>query len=233
MTAMISTDRRTSAGWLRSSGTAATSLFVALAVALGYLLMSVPNVELLTFTVFASGVALGRWRGALVGALAMAIYSGINPLGSGLALPTLFAAQVVASAAIGLAGGVAAPMWRSISMYPARRTFGGRFPGADEVPIAGRGGRVWRALIAGATGLVLTLVYQLAVIVGVAAASPEFRTGVAAMLVSNALFLCVHTVSNTVLFAVLAPAVLPRVIRFSGIAGSTGHDRPVVGTEER
>jgi hypothetical protein len=229
---MSSTDGGRRAGWLRSSGTAEASLFVALAVALGYLLVSVPNVELITFTVFASGVALGLWRGALVGAVSMAIYSGANPVGSGLALPTLFTAQVIASAAVGLAGGLASPFWRSLAR--ARRVGGPGDGDTEAAPGRARAaGRAWRSLVAGATGLVLTLVYQLAVIAGVAAASPEFRTGAAAMLVSNALFFAVHLVSNTVIFAVLAPAVLPKVIGFSRSGGSGGGTRPAPESEGR
>jgi hypothetical protein len=175
------------------SETATTAIFVALAAALGFLLLSVPNVELVTFTVFASGVVLGRWRGALVGALAMAIYSGANPYGSGLGAPTMFAAQVAASAFSGLMGGVTARLWR------------GRPSGPAVLPF-----------IAGAIGLALTVVYQVAVIVGLAVMSPEFRTGALAVLVSNAFFSVVHLVSNTIVFAVLAPTVLPRVVRLAG-----------------
>lgn len=229
---MTSTDRGRRADWLRSSGTAEAALFVALAVALGYLLVSVPNVELITFTMFASGVALGRWRGALVGAVSMAIYSGANPVGSGLALPTLFTAQVAASAAIGLAGGVASPLWRSFAGLPRGRDAGGSAP--DAAPArAPAAGRAWRSLVAGATGLVLTLIYQLAVIAGVAAASPEFRTGAAAMLVSNALFFAIHLVSNTVVFAVLAPAVLPKVIGLSRSRSPFEGARRAPGSEGR
>jgi len=175
-----------------TSETAATAIFVALAAALGFLLLSVPNVELVTFTVFAAGVALGRWRGALVGALAMAIYSGANPYGSGLGVPTMFAAQVATSAFSGLMGGVTAPLWRD------------RPVGMRALPF-----------IAGGTGLALTTVYQAGVIVGLAVMSPEFRTGALAVLLSNAFFTGVHLVSNTIVFAVLAPTVLPRVVRLA------------------
>ena len=182
---------------MRTPATAATALFAALAVALGYLLISVPNVELLSFTVFASGVILGRLRGALVGALAMAIYSALNPAGSGLGIPTLYVAQIAATAVIGMAGGVSAPLWRN-------------------------GGGLSLALVSGGTGLVLTALYQSAVILGLAAASPEFRTGAMAVLVSNAFFSLVHLFSNTAIFAVLAPVVLPRAIGMFGTAVRRG-----------
>lgn len=209
-----STSPRDSGRALWASETAATAIFVALAAALGFLLLSVPNVELVTFTVFASGVVLGRWRGALVGALAMAIYSGANPHGSGLGIPTMFAAQLVASAFAGLMGGVTAPLWRG------RAVPGTPDPGErHDAPSTGRtvAGRRGLPLVAGGLGLALAAVYQVAVIVGFAVMSPEFRTGALAVLLSNAFFSSVHLLSNTVVFAVLAPTVLPRVVRLAGL----------------
>jgi hypothetical protein len=191
-----STDTGSSARTLWTSETAATAIFIALAAALGFLLLSVPNVELVTFTVFASGVVLGRARGALVGALAMAIYSGFNPYGSGLGIPTMFAAQLAASAFAGLMGGITARLWRGLPQVAGRRGL---------------------PLLAGGIGLALTAVYQAAVIVGLAVMSPEFRTGALAVLLSNAFFSSVHLVSNTIVFAVLAPTVLPKILRLAGL----------------
>lgn len=175
---------------LRTSRVALTAVFVALAAALGFLLVSVPNVELVTFTVFAAGAVLGRSGGALVGALAFATFSGLNPHGSGLGFPPLYVAQIAASAAAGFAGGASAPLWR-----------GGGPPR----------GPVFLALAGGGFGLGLTVVYQGAVIIGLAVASPELRVGFLAAVVSNAFFSTVHILSNTVLFAILVPAVLPRL----------------------
>ncbi len=208
-----STDPGSSARALWTSETATTAIFVALAAALGFLLLSVPNVELVTFTVFASGVVLGRCRGALVGALAMAIYSGFNPYGSGLGVPTMFLAQLAASAFAGLMGGITARLWRGRAA--------GRVTGSGErfdSPSTGRDVAGWRGLplVAGGIGLALTAVYQVAVIVGLAVMSPEFRTGALAVLISNAFFSSVHLVSNTIVFAVLAPTVLPKILRLAG-----------------
>jgi len=175
-----------------TSRVALTAIFVALASALGFLLVSVPNVELITFTIFASGSVLGRPRGMLVGALAFAIFSGLNPHGSGAAIPPLYVAQISAAALAGLAGGVSARLWRAEG---DRR----RLPGL--------------AVAGGAFGLGLTVVYQGAVILGLAIASPELRTGVIAAIASNAFFSLLHVLSNTILFAVLASTVLPRLAR--------------------
>ena len=189
------------------------AIFVALAAALGFLLLSVPNVELVTFTIFASGVVLGRWRGALVGAVAMAIYSAANPYGSGLGVPTMFAAQLAASAFAGAMGGVAAPLFR---VRGEKRTSGPAAPydaRAAGLSVTGRRGL---PVLAGGIGFALTVVYQTGVIVGLAAMSPEFRTGALSVLISNAFFSGVHLVSNTIVFAVLAPTVLPKVVRLAG-----------------
>ena len=175
---------------LRTSRVALTAVFIALATALGYLLVSVPNVELITFTVFAAGAVLGRSGGALVGALAFAIFSGMNPHGSGVAYPPLYVAQIAAAAVAGVTGGASAGLWRPDG-------------GARRLPFL--------ALVGGGFGLLLTILYQGAVIIGLAIASPEIRVGFLAAVVSNAFFSTVHVVSNTVLFAILAPAVLPRL----------------------
>ena len=193
MNAIVSTDpgrQRPRRSLARSVATPA--IFVALAVALGHLLAYVPNVELITFTVFAAGVALGRWRGAVVGAAAMAIYSGLSPFGSGLAVPPLFAAQIAATALAGFAGGATAGMW------------------------SGGGGRRWLRAASGASlGLAVTLVYQCAVIGGLAVATPEFRTGVLAAIAANAFFSGVHLLANAIVFSVLGPTVLPRLGRLA------------------
>jgi S1-C subfamily serine protease len=165
------------------------AVFAGLAAALGYVLSWIPNVELLTFTVFAAGVALGAWRGAAVGALAMAIYSGANPHGSGLAIPPLYAGQVLGAAFAGVLGGASGRLWSG----PRRLA-----------PATG-------ALAGAALGLAVTFVYQALVVAGLAASLPEARSGLLAALASNALFSLVHLASNTVVFAVLAPVVLPRL----------------------
>lgn len=166
------------------------AIFAALAAALGFLLIHVPNVELLTFTVFAAGVLLGRLKGAVTGALAMALYSGANPYGSGAAIPTLFIAQVCATALAGFVGGAASALWRE---------------GTVGLPL--------RIVSSALTGFMLTVIYQVAVVVGISAMSPDFRTSTMAVVASNAFFAVTHIVSNTVLFAVLGPAVLPRLRR--------------------
>ena len=94
-----------------------TALFTALCVSLGYLLAGVPNLEILSASVFTSGVLLGARRGSIVGGMAELLYAGLNPYG--LAPFPLLSAQVVGVALIGASGGFVAPL-----MAPRnRRTF--------------------------------------------------------------------------------------------------------------
>jgi hypothetical protein len=78
-------------------------MFIALAVSLGFVLSRIPNIELMTATVFLSGFLLGSKKGLAVGFLAEGIYSLLNPYG--MAPPPLFAAQAVSMGFSGLAGG--------------------------------------------------------------------------------------------------------------------------------
>ena len=82
------------------------SIFTALAIGLGFSLLMVPNVELITVIVFLSGLTLGvRW-GILVGGTAEFIFSVLNPFGSGLMFPPLLISQVLSMILIGAFGGI-------------------------------------------------------------------------------------------------------------------------------
>ncbi len=79
-------------------------LFSALGISLGYALASVPNVELITATLFISGFFLGVKEGILVGIITESLYSLLNPYG--MAPPPLFIVQVLCMALAGFTGGV-------------------------------------------------------------------------------------------------------------------------------
>jgi hypothetical protein len=81
-----------------------SAVFIALAVALGFALAHVPNVELITLTVFISGHFLGAMRGCLIGLCAMGLFTAFNPLGP--PVPAVVVSQVTAMAAIGWTGGL-------------------------------------------------------------------------------------------------------------------------------
>ncbi|MBT3216908.1 MAG: hypothetical protein HOD97_05990 [Candidatus Marinimicrobia bacterium] len=85
------------------------AIFAALAAGLGFALVFIPNVELVTVVIFLSGLTLGPGWGVLVGITSESIYSGMNPLGSGLAFPPLFFAQLISMGFAGLMGGLLKP----------------------------------------------------------------------------------------------------------------------------
>lgn len=164
--------------------TVLSSLMMAVAVASGYALSGIPNMELMTLVVFISGFLLGPRLGALVGAVAIAAHSVMNPLGA--ALPPLLASQIGGFALIGLAGG-----WTG--------------------PVIERTSPRWVAgLMAGASGLAVTLLYDVLSNVGAfysitGDAAPE---SLVKFVAAGVAFTIMHVVWNTGVFlAVAAPAL--------------------------
>lgn len=82
------------------------SIFAALAIGAGFSLLMIPNIELVTVIIFTAGLYLGPAWGIIVGGTAEMIFSGMNPMGSGLSFPPLFFAQIVGMAGVGFAGGI-------------------------------------------------------------------------------------------------------------------------------
>ncbi|MBM4118736.1 hypothetical protein FJ251_13580 [bacterium] len=103
------------------------ALVAALAAALGFLFAPLPNVELFSFSLFVGGSLLGLTGGGAAALLAVTLYYGLNPYGSSLALPLLFAAQLLAGLAIATLGalyarllpvGRGAPWLRRLALLP-------------------------------------------------------------------------------------------------------------------
>ncbi len=91
----------------RSSRLALTALFAALAAALGFAGAWLPNLELITLTIFLGGVVTGPLHGFAIGVLAELVFSMLNPLGP--ALPLVFVAQLIGMGIAGAAGGLLGP----------------------------------------------------------------------------------------------------------------------------
>ena len=160
------------------------SLLVAVAVSLGFALSAVPNVELVTVTVFISGFLLGPGFGAGVGAASAVLFSVFNPLGA--ALPPLLAAQALGQSIVGLAGGMTGPV---IVRFP-RRFLG--------------------SIVAGGTGLVLTVLYDVLTNAGayVTISGEKGSESFVKFIAAGMLFVGLHIVWNTMVFAaVLVPSL--------------------------
>ncbi len=159
-------------------------LFAGTGTGAGFLLVGLPNIELVTLVSALAGVVLGRAGGGLAGALAAAAFSLGNPVGK--PPPLLLAAQ---------AGGMAMAGW-----------LGGGVGGA----VAGlrrAGRRTAAALLAGGTGLLATLLYDAATnVAGAAAFAVDWRVALAGAVP----FTLVHAGVNVVLFALFLPSLSAR-----------------------
>jgi len=160
----------------------------ALAVAIGYAMLLIPNVEFITATIFISGCLTGRIRGLIIGVAAEFIFSFFNPMGTP-ALP-LLAAQTAAMGLTGFCGGLlSASGW------------------LDH-------GRVGAALLFGGVGLLLTMVYDLLtnLSIGWMMAGGEWSK-IRTLLIAGLGFSLIHWLGNTVGFAFIVPPLLRRLRR--------------------
>jgi hypothetical protein len=166
------------------------SLLISVTVALGYALAGVPNVELMTMSVFVSGYLLGWRLGAIVGAVSIAAHSLFNPLGA--ALPPLFAAQVIGFSIIGVTG---ATLGRAV---------------------VGRRQRWVSFALSALLGFLVTSLYDLLTNVG-AYYSITTGSGVPSLIkfvAAGMAFVVMHLVWNTVLFLVVLTPVLNVLARY-------------------
>ncbi len=159
------------------------ALFTALAAALGFSLSGVPNVELVTATVFIAGAVLGPREGALVGAAAEALYTSFHPLGA--PPPPLWIAQVLGMSLAGMAGG----FWRS---FPVRSFIRSRFGTA-------------------AAGLLCTIAFDLLTTASFAFFLHFDLEQIIRSFIFGIWFTLLHAAANTLIFALLVPTVLARL----------------------
>jgi len=85
--------------------TAAAGLFAALALALNFPLLGVPNVELISFCLFVSGMYLGYWGGFVTPLIAGFIFVFFNPNGPSTMI-LIAIAQIIGFILFGLAGAI-------------------------------------------------------------------------------------------------------------------------------
>lgn len=86
--------------------TALAAMLIALLITVGMTFVFIPNLELIIATAFLAGFLLGPRWGWWVAGLGEALFSAMNPIGSGLAFPVLYAFQIMAITFTGFVGGV-------------------------------------------------------------------------------------------------------------------------------
>lgn len=156
--------------------------FVALAVAGGLALVQIPNVEIISMTVFLSGAMLGSSSGTVTGAVAAFLFSTLNPYGQ--APPPLLAAQILSFAVCGMAGGVLR------NGHAVRR--------ASRFVLAG-----W--------GFLLTLLYDLLTTLSFTLVVDLDWNAFLAALAFGGWFYLLHEATNALIFAVILPILLQRL----------------------
>ena len=153
------------------SNLAVVAVLIALSVALGLLLVAVPNIEGISAVSFFSGAILGAGGGALVGAVSMGLFSVLNPLGPA-AFPVLLA-QIIGMALMGSSGA----LWGKLASTQGRA-----------------------AVLAGISGVVLTFVYDVLTNYGFAVLMERWADPWP-FLAAGIPFSVLHMVTNALVFA--------------------------------
>ena len=160
------------------------AIFCALAIGMGFSLMLVPNIELITVIVFISGLMLGCKWGALVGGTAIFIYSGLNPMGSGLSFPPLFFMQILGMGITGFTGGLFS-----------------RFFLEKET-------NIFSLITLGLLGFICTFIYDFLTLISYPLSAGLGISGMIAALVKGIGFTLLHEISNAIVFVVTIPKVI-------------------------
>lgn len=165
------------------------TIMVALCIGTNYALLGIPNVKIMDLLVFICGFMFGPIAGASVGILSWAVYGAINPYGF---VPQVWVATMLFESVYGLTGGFLGRYLASIDFNELHVSLG---------------------IFIGATGFILTLVYDLSLNVVYAFAYNE--PVVVAMIVGIP-FTVLHEVSNALLFGISSVIVIRRLERFVG-----------------
>ena len=160
------------------------AIFSSVAIGMGFSLMLIPNIELITVVVFLSGLYLGIWWGGLVGMTSMAIYSGMNPMGSGLSFPPLFAMQIIGMSLTGIIGGLVRPFF-----------FVKQF-------------NVFLISSLAILGFTVTLIYDMLTLIAYPIAAGLGFSGILAALIKGLGFTLLHEISNAIVFVISIPRVI-------------------------
>jgi len=174
------------------------SLYTSFCVAIGFLFAPIPNIELITLSVFLGGYIFGPVFGAFIGGTAMFIYSAFNPWGSGLAFPPMLTAQVIGFAIAGFSGGIV----RSLTPRKASKKA--------------------KSIVYGISGGLLTIVYSVLLSL-FSSMSAGFTLGQSWIFLIGSIWVVWHILSNILIFALLAPKlirVVQRSVFINGIRNS-------------
>lgn len=165
------------------------ALWVGLIASMGLAFVLIPNIELVTLVAFLGGSAMGVRKGFIAAVLGEAIFSAINPIGSGLGFPILYAFQITSIGLAGLVGGLVSPLLLRINS------------------------NFLNALLLGCVGFLLTLFYDVMTALSLPLATGITEGTIWGSISAGLVFYFAHMASNTVLFFLLGPGMLRLVDR--------------------
>ncbi|MHA1194697.1 MAG: hypothetical protein ACTSRH_03475 [Promethearchaeota archaeon] len=165
------------------------SIFSALSVVVGYVLVYIPNIEMFTLFIFLSGFTLGRKDGSIVGILSSFIFVFFNPLGAS-PLP-LLSYQIFHYSMVGFSGGI-------VRNYLDKR----KSLENDEDYYS-----IKNMIIFGTCGAIITFIYDIfSTYIGGIIVSIKIEYFIASYL-SGMIFTTVHLIGNTLGFVFIFPGL--------------------------
>lgn len=156
------------------------ALFAGTTVGLGYLFISIPNVEAVTLMLFVSGYTLGMMNGILVAIVASTIYFGFNPQGG--MYPPLLVAQIIGMSLSPIMGYLISRMklklsrWKLISML-------------------------------GLSAIICTAFYDILTNIAYPLSTGMGVKGIIGFIIAGIPFSALHILSNTLIFLFVIPKV--------------------------
>ncbi len=165
------------------------SIFAALAIGAGFALLMIPNIELISVIVFLAGMHLGTSWGLIIGGTAEMVFSGLNPMGSGLIFPPLFISQIVGMAFIGFCGGL-------LRHFFLKKDFS-----------------TMHIISLGAVGFILTFIFDSLTTLSYPISAGFDLSRTIGLYISGIGFTLLHQVSNAVVFAVGVPRVTKYLVK--------------------
>lgn len=164
------------------------SLFSAAAVALGLILLPIPNLELVTSTFYLSGYFLGARNGVVAAVIGELLYSLLNPLGT--ATPPLLAAQILGMALAACAGALT-------EKYEKHRRM------TSDLPYCFR-----RIFLYSLCGFSITIIFDLLTTLSFLLFAGLSGAKLLASLVYGLYFYLTHILLNTLIFALVLPGTI-------------------------
>ncbi|MBA7639969.1 hypothetical protein ES703_47630 [subsurface metagenome] len=169
--------------------------FSALAVVLGYMLASIPNIEIFTLMIFLAGFIMNKKDGAIVGLLSSIIFIFFNPFGP--SPPPLFFYQLTHYTLTGALGGLTQD-------YLCNKKY---FKPREDLYV------FQIMLIFGVLGASITFIYDiLSTLFGGFIVSVTIEYFIASYL-SGIIFTTIHLVGNTLGFIFLLPGLIQLIIK--------------------